>query len=523
MDSARWSEIKMVFSSVVELPTDERNIAMRITDPEVRVEVEKLLSAHENAVDFIDTPVLVKHGVVVEHAGEEMIGKQVDHYRIVEKIGSGGMGQVYLATRDGFDDNVAIKLIKRGMDSDAILKRFFLERRILSRLKHPNIAGLLDGGTTEDGLPYFVMEYVEGLPLIEFCDAHRFDADERLEIFRNVCAAVSYAHQHLIVHRDLKPGNILVTADGTPKLLDFGIAKLLEPDAENTATQARIFTPEYASPEQLNGLPITTSADVFSLGAILYELLSGTRPFASKGNSYREIANLVLTSEPRKPSSFLGSGSFLFWDTKADEKQTQGEITSKTRIGNSKALEGDLDNIILKALRKEPERRYLSVQEFSEDIRRRQVGLPVTATADSAAYRFRKFVGRNRIGTAIAGLILALTAFSGWQAVVATRERAKAERSFAELRRSAHELMTETNAALSRIQGSTLVRKNIVERSVAMLDSIAAEDTNDVSLLAELADGYLDLGRIEHFEFREFQNAQESILKSIKLRRRILA
>ena len=527
MDSTKWKTIKDVFAAVVELPPPERGAVLNDTDTEIRVEVERLLHGHEQALQFIEKPIFVEKGLAESvETKDNYIGKKIGNYLILEKIGAGGMGAVYLAGREGFEQRVAIKLIKRGMDSEAIVKRFFLERRILSRLNHPFITRLFDGGTTADGLPYFVMEHVDGLPLLEFCSRHEFDTGERLDLFLRICSAVSFAHQNLVVHRDLKPSNILVTHDGTPKLLDFGIAKLLDTDSEATATQARILTPEYASPEQLNGLPITTSADVYSLGVVLYELLSGTRPFTSESKNYQEIVNLVLSKEPVRPSVVVSSQLSVV------SKKTGGigQLTTndeqrkipKSKIQNPKFLRGDIDNIVLKALRKEPERRYASVQEFAEDIKRNLAGLPVTATADSPGYRFRKFVGRNKIGTAIAALFLFLAGVSIWQGMIANRERGKAEKRLTEIRGLAKSLMNETNDSLKKIPGNIAMQKALAEKSVALLDSLANDETNDATLLVELADAYTKFAEIQNLSFREYDKSITNLKKVEAIYKKIL-
>src|SRR5262249_43536919 len=299
-----------------------------------------------------------------------LVGKQIDDYLILEKLGEGGMGTVFLAERSGqdFKQRVALKLIKRGMDTSAVLKRFLLERQILAGLEHPNIARLFDGGSTADGLPYLVMEYVEGESIRDFCENRRLDINERLKLFAKVCAPISYAHQQLIVHRDIKPSNIIVTPAGEPKLLDFGIAKLLSPDgselaAERTATQFHVMTPEYASPEQLRGKKTTTATDVYSLGVVLYELLTGTRPFSFKGKTANEISEVILLQEPVRPSDC----ALLTVARSPDRNLTKpAKKDPDTAVGNNlrnpqtsiRGLKGDLDNIILQAIRREPERRY---------------------------------------------------------------------------------------------------------------------------------------------------------------------
>lgn len=337
-------------------------------------------------------------------------GANIGPYKIVRKIGQGGMGAVYLGVRsDGeFVKHVAIKVISGGTDSNEVLLRFRRERQILASLDHPNIAKLLDGGTTENGLPYFVMEYVSGQPLTEYCDGHKLTIDERLTLFRSICSAVQYAHRNLIIHRDLKPGNILVTADGTVKLLDFGIAKLLNVDAFSeelplTATDMRVMTPEYASPEQAKGDPITTSSDVYSLGVILYELLSGQRPYRFTSRNAIEVLRVISEQEVGKPST-LFTKSQAGKDTVARLSTLRGGTTEKLH----KQLRGDLDNIILMALRKEPQRRYGSVEALSEDIGRYLGGLPVLAQESTWKYRAGKYVRRHKAGVSVTAAVLSL-------------------------------------------------------------------------------------------------------------------
>ena len=320
-------------------------------------------------------------------------------YRLIREIGHGGMGTVYLGVRDddAFQKRVAIKVLKRGMDTDSIVRRFRHERQILASLEHPFIASLLDGGSTPDGRPYFAMEYVEGQPIVDYCDTNRLDTPARLALFRHVCTAVQYAHQNLVIHRDLKPANVLVMADGTPKLLDFGIAKLLNPELGGqtlvpTAPGLQLMTPEYASPEQVRGEPVTTASDVYSLGVLLYELLAGRLPYRLTSRDQADIVRIVCESEPIRPSTAITQ---IDHDWAGEEPATgepaheSGEVAKRNRRVTvdvdrlRRQLAGDLDNIVLKALSKEPQRRYASVDQFSEDVRRHLAGLPVMARKDT--------------------------------------------------------------------------------------------------------------------------------------------
>lgn len=449
-------------------------------------------------------------GVAKDRLYAPNVGRHIGSYGIVSEIGHGGMGSVFLAMRDDreFQKRVAIKLIRRGMDTDEILLRFRTERQILASLDCPNIAKLLDGGTTDDGLPYFVMEYVEGVPIDVYCDTLKLGTVDRLKLFRTVCAAVHAAHQNLVVHRDLKPGNILVTADGTPKLLDFGIAKLLNPDLAPytivaTAMDQRPMTPAYASPEQVRGEMITTASDVYSLGVILYLLLTGHRPYRFKSQHPQEMERVICEEEPEKPSSAI---------SRVEEVEDGGshftltpESVSRTRDGDAnklrRHLSGDLDNIVLMAMRKEPQRRYASADQFSEDIGRYLAGLPVIARGDSLGYRSLKFIVRNKTLVTAAALIV-LTLVGGIiattrEAHVARIERARAERRFNDVRKLANSFMFEVHDAIQNLPGSTRPRELLVTRALEYLDSLAQEAGSDTSLRRELATAYQKVGDVQ--------------------------
>jgi serine/threonine protein kinase len=537
MNPATWKTIKETFSTALELPLPERESFLSNSSEEVRREVEKLLSTYKEAQTFIGTPLIVEKGLRPNGLEDHVVGQQIDDYLILEKLGEGGMGTVFLAERRGqdFSKRVALKLIKRGMDTNAVLQRFITERQILAGLEHPNIARLYDGGSTEDGLPYFAMEYVQGESIRAFCDNRSFDIVERLKLFTKVCAAISYAHQQLIIHRDIKPSNIIVAASGEPKLLDFGIAKLLTPErnefaTEATATQFHLMTPEYASPEQLSGKKTTTASDVYSLGVVLYELLTGTRPFKFKGKSPIEISEAILSQEPVRPS-YCDVRSTGARDGNSTLAATRNPDTSRrsksTNARPVRGLKGDLDNIILQAIRRDPERRYQSVVEFSDDIHRYLKGLPVKATADSVGYRMGKFIRRHRamVAATVAFMLLLLvsTTLTGWQYFVARAQSAKAEQRLNELRGLTKSLLTETNAALKKLPQGLEIRKSIVEKSVAVLDNLADEETNDPNFLSELADAYDELGKIRHWQFHQSRQALSDFNKALQLRRRAIA
>jgi eukaryotic-like serine/threonine-protein kinase len=472
-------------------------------DSELRAELESLLASYQRAGDtFLE-------GRAIEAAGFDaddgidgdvpLEGQRIGPYQVVEEIGHGGMGVVYRAVRadDQFRKEVAIKVVRGGLSDDLSNQRFKAERQILANLDHPNIARLLDGGAV-DGRPYVVMEYVQGVPMDEYCDARKLPVRARLELFRTVCSAVAYAHQRLVIHRDLKPGNILVGSDGQPKLLDFGIAKIVDPDQYNTGdptvTMVRLMTPEYASPEQMRGEAITTATDVYSLGVVLYGLLSGRRPYRTTGRTPHEMARAVLEQEPERPSASID---------RAD--QADGELVGLAR-GTSpeklrRRLGGDLDNIVLKALRKEPERRYVSVEQFSEDVHRHLAGLPVIARPDTFSYRSGKFVRRHK--AAVVGATLAVLALVGGigatmrQAAIARAERARAEQRFYDVRQLANSLLFEVHDAIENLPGSTPARKILVDRALHYLDKLAQEAKGDLSLQGELAAAYEKVGDVQ--------------------------
>ncbi len=499
---ANWQKLNELFAIAVDLdPTAQADFVQQISDEFLRIELAAMLSAVQKAdkLNFLKEDAF-SIGAEVLVSNETSVNDRIGKYKVVREIGRGGMGVVFLAEREDFRQQVALKIIKRGMDSDEIVRRFHQERQVLATLSHPNIARLLDGGTTEDGLPFFVMEYIEGETITKYCDANKLGFEERLNLFRKVCAAVAYAHQNLVVHRDIKPSNILVDKGGEPKLLDFGISKLLAPNAfesqlEQTATGVNPLTPEYASPEQIRGEKITTASDIYSLGVLLYELLSGHRPFISKDKSYDEVVKLVLTQEPLRPSSVVSNELSLVRKTDENKAETQREIQNpKSKIRN---LKGDLDNIVLMSLRKEPERRYNSVQEFSDDIRRHLTGLPVIATADTRLYRFSKFVGRNKIGTAIAAVILLLSGFAIWQGIVANRERARAEQRFNQVRKLANTVLFDYHERIKNLPGATETRKKLVTDALEYLDNLAQNSDDSPDLQRELALAYQKVGEIQ--------------------------
>ncbi len=439
MTPERWERVKEIFEDAAAQPTSERGAFLDTAcsgDTALRAEVESLLDSDERSATVLERPV----GEILGKILEPPPGQRFGPYRVVRELGRGGMAVVYAAVRDDdqFQQQVAIKLIKRGMDSDAIVARFRQERQILANLQHPNIARLLDGGVSDDGQPYLVMELIEREPISAYCDRERLATGQRLRLFRAVCGAVQYAHRNLVVHRDLKPSNILVTTDGEPKLLDFGIAKLLDPEQPMaslaTVEGPRPMTPEYASPEQVRGEPVTTASDIYALGVLLYQLLTGHRPYRVRRLAPREIERVICEEEPFRPSTAAGR----IQQAEDFDPTTRPEAIARARREDTpkrlrRRLAGDLDNIVLMALHKEPERRYGSVEQLSEDLRRHLVGLPVRARKSTLAYRTAKFVRRHRYGVAAAVLVVASLVggivSTALQTREARRQRVNAERT----------------------------------------------------------------------------------------------
>jgi serine/threonine-protein kinase len=414
----RWRRIATILDVVLELPPDERGPYLdRVCggDSALQRELEELLAATAASDEFLDTPALERAAPLVAVIDRDngtsanfLQGRVVGPYRLLAELGEGGMGVVYLADRiDGqFEQQVAVKLVKQGLISEEARRRFLQERQILARLQHPAIARLLDGGVTAEGTPFFVMERVEGQPVTSYCSEHALKTEDRLRIFLQICEPVQYAHRNLIVHRDLKPSNILVDDGGRVKLLDFGIAKLLGDGdsaiAGSSQSIVRALTPDYAAPEQLRGESVSTSTDVYALGVLLYELLTGERPYRLRSGVMGELERAILDQVPSSPSARAGSGDLR------------------------RRLKGDLDRIVLKALQKSPERRYPSAEAFATDVRRHLEGLPVSARGDALSYRAWKFLGRHRVSAAVAALLM-LTLVGGLLATTSQARRAERE------------------------------------------------------------------------------------------------
>ena len=422
MTPEEWHRVRPILESALELDSGNRRAFLNeaCADPSLRREVESLIDAHEQAETW-DLNSLSVLGLGVEEGARFRLlpSRRVGPYEILEELALGGMGAVYRAVRaDGeYKQQVALKIVRADFGADSTAKRFRNERQILASLDHHNIAKILDGGTTADGLPYFVMEFIDGLPITDYCDRHKLTIDARLTIFRTVCSAVHHAHQHLVIHRDLKPSNILVLEDGSPKLLDFGIAKVLNPETSNqnwlaTQTGLRCMTPAYASPEQARGKSVSRETDVYSLGVVLYELLTGHRPYRLTQNSPAEIERAICEQEPEAPSTVIRR---VENDTSPDGKPITKtpELVSLTRGGEPdklrRRLRGDLDNIVLKSLQKEPKCRYGSVAEFSQDIDRHLQHQTVKARPRTFAYRVSKFVRRHRTEVSAAFAVVLAT------------------------------------------------------------------------------------------------------------------
>ncbi len=513
MDSIRWREIRRHFEEATALPENQRAEYLRQHlghDPTMAAEVVALLKSADTDDDFLEDPLppeaLIGLAVASEQAPD---GTRIGPYVLERELGRGGMGTVFLAQRaDGqFEQEVAIKLVRQGVLRDDLLDRLRHERQILASLKHPNIARLLDGGVTAWGSPYIAMEFVDGLPISKYCDAHGLGVDERLRLFQTVCDAVHYAHRNLVVHRDLKPSNILVTADGRVKLLDFGIAKLVkgaeaepgagtsDPGREALLTRPglEVMTVEYASPEQIRRLPVTTSSDVYSLGVILYELLTTSRPYALSGLPPTEVERTICERDPPRPSSI-------------------GEHRLQQR------LRGDLDRIVMKAMHKDPGRRYLSAERLSEDISRHLANLPVSARPDTLGYRLTTFLKRNTTGAIATGLVL--TALVG--GIIATTVQARiAQTRFEDVRSLANTLVFDLHDELRDLPGATRAREKLVASALAYLDNLNST-RSDPTLQLELAEAYERIGRIQgnpHYtNLGDLAGSRESYERSRSLR-----
>jgi tetratricopeptide (TPR) repeat protein len=458
-------EIERLFEAASDLPPERRDAYLReqTSSVEVRREVMSLLAHDAHAQSFF-SGAIESAAVSMRLHSDLLPGTRIGSYAVERKLGEGGMGAVYLATRaDGsFEQRVAIKVIRSSNPASFLRERFAQERQILARLNHPNIARLLDGGETEAGLPYFVLEYVEGEDIDLFSERRSLDLRSRLNLVQQVCAAIQYAHQNLVVHRDLKPGNILVGGDGVPKLLDFGIAKMLDPALSGAASlgSTRVLTPEYASPEQMRGDPITTAADIYSLGAVLYRLVTGRPPHS--------IENLSPLDSAR--------------------------VISEQEVTPAPGVPVEVSAILNRALRSDPARRYGSADEFAADIQRFLDGKPVLAVPDSVGYRARKFLRRRWLPvSAVFAIVLTLAAGVS----VALWQARRAERRFGEVRQLSNKFLFEFEEAIHNVAGATKARELLVKTSQEYLDRLAAEAGSDRELVHELAEAYHKLGDVQ--------------------------
>ena len=502
MNSEQWNKVQALFKEVIDLDADSRTTRMeqiKTDDPVLFEEVWSLLAADSMQTSILD-------GFAIEQVDlSELVpldGVQIGPFRIEKQIGSGGMGNVYLAhrTQGGFEQTVALKLIKYGMGTDPAISRFLVERSILARLQHPHIARLIDGGITDEDRPWFAMEYVEGIPISHYCREKNATLRERLDLFLMITSAVQYAHKNLVVHGDLKPDNILVSMQDdkpTIKLLDFGVARLIEVGKEDAKT-LHAFTAEYASPEQLGGQPVTTVSDIYSIGVILYELFTGTRPYRRNDQSLQEFLNNISQSPPVLPS-------------KSSNEDAQATY--------QKDLTGDLDNICLKALSADPEQRYETAEQIADDIRSYLNYLPVSATYGSRMYRTGKFIKRHKAGTvAVTGILIVLIAgilAFAWQYNVASQERDRAQKEAETSRQVAsflQGLFEVSDPAISR--GDTLTAFTMLERGAEQIESeLAGNPELLVEMLDLLGDVYISLW--------DFRKAEEMFSRSEGYKRQI--
>lgn len=497
-----WATVKDILANALELPANARDAYLDHacgTSTALRAEVDELLAA--NSPEFLEVPAPEIHRTMLRSPGLDADARRrVGPFTIVREIGRGGMGTVYLAERsDGeFERQVAIKVSPWGVDSALGGRRFRKERQILAALDHPNVARLIDSGTTSDGLLYFVMEYVDGVSLDRYCRDKLLSIAARLALFDDVCAAVEYAHQRLVVHRDIKPGNVLVAADGRVKLLDFGIATLLTPHDSTGITSPRALTPDYASPEQLRGDAVTTLSDVYSLGVMLYELLAGTHPYASERRDLQSLVRALDGPPPSKPSSVIARDNAL-----------------------ARSLRGDLDTIVMRAMDRDANRRYQSVQALRADLQRYLRAEPVTAQPDTLWYRTTKFVQRHRwpvvFASAAALALIGGAAGFAWQARVANAQRAAATRQSSSVRKLALTLLFDVHDSIATLPGATRAREQIVSRALASLDTLAKENQGDgrqADLQRDLATAFVKVGDVQGEPYRPNLGHTEAALAS---------
>lgn len=518
MTPERYSQVKSLFQLVLEQQPANRPAFLERAcgaDRDLYNQVRELLRSDSSSQDFLEKPAITPLSKVLSDAASDLaepMPQQIGPYALQKQLGSGGMGAVYLASRADktYNKQVAIKVIHKGMESDKILQRFRRERQIVASLDHPNIARLLDGGATNDGRPYIVMEYVEGMAIDAWCDQRKLNTEKRLRLFLQVCDAIHYAHQNLVIHRDIKPGNILVRPDNTVKLLDFGIAKLMIPDSssgvvDKTATSMRLMTPQYASPEQIKGEAVTTASDVYLLGIVLYELLTGHRPYQARDDNSLEAVAAFTQGEPQLPSQAIFRTAERQLPDGRRQVTRNAHIVSQTRDGHPgallNALRGDIDAILLRALRRNPAERYQSTAQFADDIRNHLNLNPVSALPDNALYRARLFYRRNTTATLAAtaalSVLLLVAIFALWQAYRARTEHQRAEARFAEVRKMSNAILFDVQDSLAPIPGTTNARRLLVNKALDYLGNLSKDSASDPALQRDLAAGYLRVGNLQ--------------------------
>jgi serine/threonine protein kinase/tetratricopeptide (TPR) repeat protein len=515
-----WPLVTDLMHRALDVSEDERRAwveAQAGDDVELAAEVLRLLDAHVRAGRFLEDPLIaqpaaaeaVRDALPAEQRNSVSAGTRLGQYRIIREIGRGGMGAVFLGSRadDVFEKQVAIKVAPGALVSDVLHERFNRERHLLAEMDHPGIARVLDGGATADGLQYLVMEYVDGTPVDVYCDEHRLGVEPRLRLFVDVCRAVQYAHDHLIVHRDIKASNVLVSEDGRPRLLDFGIAKLLARDerGDPSATIVHAWTPESASPEQVRGEATTLATDVYGLGALLYRLLTGRPVFGLTGLDAEGRARIICEGDPQPPSAIVA--------------ETRGDAAAR-------AMRGDLDAIVMKALHKDPTRRYRSVEHLAEDVERHLAHRPVLASPDTWSYRARKLTGRHPLAsaatTAAVIAVLASAAAALWQARRADAERVRAEARLTDVRRLANTLIFDLYDRVGNAPNATPMRRSLVQQGLAYLDRLAADAGSDPRLSVELAEAYGRLARAQGVPGQANLGDRDGALASLEKGRSLL-
>lgn len=529
LSDGAWNRIDELLDAAWDLDPDERAPFLAeecAGEPEIRSEVETLLEAEAEVPDFLEGDAATFAGPAYAEAVEDgeltHVDRWVGPYRLGEEIGRGGMSRIFRAERvdGGFEQEVAVKLLRLGLDSEEARQRFRLERQVLATLDHPNIAQLLDGGLTEDGVPYLVMEYVDGLPLTDFCNAHRCTLDERLSLLATVGEALQYAHRNLVVHRDLKPSNILVSDDGEVQLLDFGIAKLLDADVAGftvppTRTGIRPMTPAYAAPEQVRGQPVSAATDVYQLGVLAYELLTGHRPYEAEGRSPFEVEQAVIEEAPTRPSTVVKKTS----EQEEGEPQRISVVRGTTPGELARMLRGDLDAILLKALRKDPEQRYASTDALVADLERYEQGQPVQARSITPSYRLRKFVGRHRGGVlaSVAGLLVVIgfVTLLLYQRGIALDERDRARTEAQTSEQVSGFLVELFEASNPMTETEEVTAQDVLQRGRQRIGQLNDQPAVQAGLLDAMGRAYRGLGR--------YDTARTLLRRSLQRRREVYA